>query len=170
MKLLGVTLDRHFTFGAHIDETVKKARGVLGSIARAAPHLPRELLKMAYTALIRSLLEYASTAFASASKTQLQKLETMQKMASRVICKAPRNTHSAPLLETLKLDSLQDRRQDHIVRLVDSILAGDTHPALLDMFQQATDGSAVNDQTARIGIGRRRFSIFAKETYNQRNR
>jgi hypothetical protein len=58
---------------------------------------------------------------------------------------------------------------EHIFKLVDSILAGDTHPALLNMFKRDIDGYVTNDQTARIGIGKRRFSIFAKEIYNQRS-
>ena len=66
------------------------------------------------------------------------------------------------------MESRQERRLEHIVKLVDSILAGDTHPALLNMFQQDANRIITNDQTARIGIGKRRFSIFAKEIYNHR--
>ncbi len=47
-KLLGVTLDAHLTFGPHIDTAVRKAHGLLGAFARAAPSLPRPLLKLAY--------------------------------------------------------------------------------------------------------------------------
>jgi hypothetical protein len=43
----------------------------------------------------------------------LKKLETIQKMASRVICKAPRQAHSALFLEALNLESLHDRRMGH---------------------------------------------------------
>ena len=121
MKLLGVTLDRHLTFGQHIDKTVKKCHGIIGTLSRAAPHLPRELLRMAYVALIRTHLEYCSATFASASKTQLNKLDTVQKIASRVVCRAPRNSHSAPLLAALELDTLATRRTSHVEKIVASI-------------------------------------------------
>ena len=45
VQLLGVTLDSHLTLGPHIDNTIKKAHGLLGALARAAPSLPRQLLK-----------------------------------------------------------------------------------------------------------------------------
>ena len=166
VKLLGVTLDHHFTFSVHIDNTVKKARGVLGAIARAAPNLPTSLLRLAYISLVRSLLEYASATFVSASATQLNKLEVVQKMASRIICQVPRLTHSAPLLDSLHLESLGKRREDHVIKLVDDILNGRTHPALLRMFWKDNTGVIINDNQARIGIGRRRFSIFAKNIVN----
>ena len=69
VKLLGFHLDHHFTYGEHMDKIVKKCNGVLGMLARSAPYLPRELLRMAYVALVRSHLEFASAVFMSASKT-----------------------------------------------------------------------------------------------------
>ena len=130
VKLLGVTLDQHLTFGAHIESTVKTCNGILGQLRRAAPHMPRELLRAAYISLIRSHLEYCSAAFASASKTQLNKLNIVQKIASRVICRAPRNSHSAPLLDSLQLESLESRRIAHVAKIVRAALKGETHPAL----------------------------------------
>ena len=166
VKLLGVILDKHFTFGEHIDSTVKKCHGILGSLTRASSFLSRDLRKLAYTALVRSRLEYCSAIFASASCTQLRKLDTVQKIASRIICGAARNTHSAPLLEALNLESLDKRRTDHIISLVDSIISENCHPALLNMFTVLQNGKVSTDQQARIGIGKRRFSVFAPGKYN----
>jgi len=75
VKLLGVILDKHLTFGEHIDSTVKKCHGILGSLTRASAVLSRDLLRLAYTALVRSRLEYCSAIFASASCSQLRKLD-----------------------------------------------------------------------------------------------
>jgi Reverse transcriptase (RNA-dependent DNA polymerase) len=169
VKLLGVTLDRHFTFGKHIDSMVKKCNGTIGMLCRAAPHLPRELLRLAYVSLIRSQLEYCSATFASASSTQLKKLDIVQKKASRVVCRTPRNAHSAPLLEALHLGTLGERRTAHVIKLVESILSGVTHPALHGMFHRTIEGRVENSERARIGIGRRRFSIYAKELANSQS-
>jgi len=114
VKLLGVTLDRHFTFGLHIDAVVKKAHGIIGLLAKASLNLLRELLRMAYIGLVRSRLEYASAVFASASITQLKKLDTIQRIAARLICHLHRDAHSAPLLLSLPLSSLSSRREVHI--------------------------------------------------------
>lgn len=63
VKLLGVTLDRFLNFGEHIDNVVKKCHGLIGVLARAAPYLSRELLRLAYVLLIRSQLEYCSAIY-----------------------------------------------------------------------------------------------------------
>ena len=63
-----------------------------------------------------------------------RKLDTVQKIASRIICGASRNTHSAPLLEAQNLESLDKRRTDHIISRVESIISENCHPALLNMF------------------------------------
>ena len=170
VKLLGVWLDKHFTFSIHIEKAVKKAYGVLGALARAAPHLPHELLRMAYIALVRTNLEYASAVIASSAHTHLKRLDTVQKVASRIILQLPRDTHAAPLLQKLHLDSLDDRRSSHVISLVNDIINGKVHPALLNMFAVASDGTTIVDcttHTARTAIGKRRFSVFAKDLANK---
>jgi len=77
VRLLGFTLDSHLTLATHIDKVIRKAHGLLGALARAAPFLPRPLLKQAYTALIRSHLEYGSAVFAPAAKSHLAKLDVV---------------------------------------------------------------------------------------------
>ena len=167
VKLLGVTLDRQLTFGNNIDEVVRKCHGLIGVLARAAPFLCRKLLRLAYTALIRSHLEYCSAIIASASPTQLEKLDTIQRISARVICRVPRDAHSAPLLHALQLETLESRRNKHIVSVVKSILSGDCHPALTDWFTSHPDGhidSAINPP--RISYGKRRFRAHAKLVCN----
>jgi Reverse transcriptase (RNA-dependent DNA polymerase) len=168
VKLLGVTLDRHLTFKEHIDNTANKCRGFLGAIARASPFLSRDLLRLAYIALVRSQLEYCSAIFASASQTQLHKLDVIQKMASRIICGVARNAHSAPLLNKLLLDPLDDRRSSHAISVVRSVMEGSCHPALRDLLRSAEDGLRRNVPCSRIGMGKRRFSVYASALYNNR--
>ena len=130
--------------------------------------MPRELLRTStsYIALARSHLEYASAIFMSASKTQLKKLDTIQKVASRVIYRVPRDTHSKPLLAALRLDTLESRRNEHAIQIIEAILDRSTHPALAHMFTLGKDGGIENSNSARIQLGDRRFSSFSKNIYN----
>jgi len=73
VKLLGVTLNHHFTIGSHIDIIVNKCRGLLGTLAHATLYLPTQLLKLSYTAIIRTHMEYCSSLFTSAAKSHLKK-------------------------------------------------------------------------------------------------
>ena len=80
VKLLEVILDQHLTMSPHIEKIVKKCKGLRGMLARAST-VPchGELLKLAYIALIRTHLEYASLILMMASNTNLNKLEIVQK-------------------------------------------------------------------------------------------
>ena len=104
-------------------------------LARASTVLPRKLLKLAYIALIRTHLEYASLILMMVSNTNLNKLEIVQKSAARLITGSPRLAHSAPLLEMLELQSLESRRLSHALKTVNLIIDGNCHPALRDWFR-----------------------------------
>jgi hypothetical protein len=166
VKLLGLTIDRHLTFGEHIGNVVSKCHSLIGVLSRAAPYLTKELRRLMYIALIRSQLEYCCAVTSSASSTQLKKLDTIQNIASRIITGAPRDAHAAPLLEALCLESLQTRRVKHVVDLVARITTGEIHPAFKDMFSELDDGTLANSVNSRIGVGRRRFSVRGKDLYN----
>jgi Reverse transcriptase (RNA-dependent DNA polymerase) len=168
VKLLGVTIDQHFTMGEHIDNVVRKCQGLLGVLRRAAPSLPRDLLRLAYVALIRSHLEYASAVLAPAAKTHLRKLDVIQKIASRIISGAPRDAHSEPLLSALGLESLESRRNDHVMKLVNSIIAGSSHPIFNDYFTVTASGDITGGCTANIGVGKKRFRIAGASLYNEK--
>lgn len=168
VKLLGVTLDHHLTFGMHIQNVVKKCHGLIGVLSRAAPHMSRDLLKMAYTALIRSHLEFSSVIFSTAAPTQLKKLDTVQKIASRVICGVNRDAHSAPLQLELNLESLETRRTKHASDLVHSIVEGNCHPAFYDWFKLNENGQIKNKLKSRIKIGERRFGVFGQQLMMQK--
>ena len=169
VKLLGVTLDPHFTMGPAIENISKKCHGLIGMLRRAAPYLSQDLLKLAYCSLIRTHLKYCSAVLAPAAKSHLAKLDVIQKMAARVIMGAPSQAHSAPLLNALKLDSLQSRRDQHVTNLVDSFTHGRCHPHFEKFFSLANDLVASTDQRRpRIAIGRKCFSVYGPNVVNSR--
>src|SRR2546425_10998935 len=129
----------------------------MGALGKASPSLTHKLLRMAYIALVRSHLEYCSSLLLSASATQLGKLDTIQRKGARAILQAPRDAHSAPLLEALKLDSLADRRVKHALLLVRNILGGNCHPALTDLFVLQQDGTLATPSKSRLKLGTKRF-------------
>jgi len=118
------------TFAPHIENVVTKCHGFLGTLARATLYLPRQLLKLSYTAIIRSHLEYCSSLFTSAVKTHLQKLDTIQRIAARIIYEVPRDTHAEQLVILLNLEQLGDRRERHLVKLMNSFISGKCHTAM----------------------------------------
>lgn len=167
VKLLGFSIDRHLTYAEHINNTVTKCQGLLGVMRKSAKMLPRKLLLLMYTAIVRSHLEYCSAVFGSAAQTHLKKLDVIQKIAARIICEAPSDAHSAPLLECLGLKSLGERRKNHILDIVRKGLNNECHPDICNMFESAEDGSLHIPHLPRTAVGRRSFSYFAALIYNE---
>ena len=166
VKLLGVTFGQPFTFGPHIENVVTKCHGFLGTLARATPYLPRQLLKLSYTAINRSHLEYCSSLFTSAANTHLKKLDTIQRTAAPIIYEVPRDTHAEPFLILLNLERLGVRRERHLVKLVNSVISGKCHPAIKQLVQPTPDG-ALSVPQSRTALGKRRPSVIGATIFNQ---
>ena len=144
---------------------VSKCHGLLGTLARATPYLPKQLLKLAYTALIRSHLEYCSSLYSSVAKTHLKKLDVIQK--KRQEYQVPADTHAEPILILLDLDTLSNRREEHFLRLIKSSISGKCHPAMKSFVSLQPDNSLVI-QSSRTSLGRRRPGVVGATLYNHR--
>ena len=165
--MVSLYIDGHLTFADHIRTTVQKCHGILGALRCAAPSLPKELLRLAYIALVRSHLEYCSGVLISMAMTHSGRLEVVQKIAARIICNAPRNAHSAPLLEELHLEPLLNRRIKHVCDIVSRCLDSRCHPALLDYFCRGDDGSVSLSGMPATNNGKKRFQYTAAQLYNE---
>ena len=107
-----------------------------------------------------------SAILAPIAKSHLSKLDVIQKMAARTICGAPRHAHAAPLLVSLQLESLEARRESHVVSLVKKILTGDCHPSFLDYFTVGQEGQLSSGCISNRVVGKKRFKVHGAETYN----
>ena len=165
VKLLGFHIDKHLNYSTHIKETVLKCKGLLGVMKRSSCVIPQEMLKLFYTAIVRTHLEYCAAVFCQAAPTHLTKLDVIQKMASRIIMGASSQAHSAPLQEHLGLEPLEVRRKAHVIDIVKKCLLQTYHPAVAGMIQVAQTGSILKP-TARTIARKRSFSYAAAEIFN----
>lgn len=167
VKLLGFNLDQHFTWKEHIDKVCKKSNGLVGALAKAAPVLSHHLLRLAYVALVRTHLEYCSALLMMASPTQLHKLDVVQKKAARAIYQVARDAHAAPLLQSLNLQALEDRRIENVVKIVQNALSGNSHPAIIDFFKIELTGKIETTTKSKLKLGVKRFRVLGAKVYNQ---
>ena len=47
------------------------------------------------------------------------------------------------------------------------MVSGDCHPAMRDIFFQLEDGSVGNSLQSCIGIGKKRFGVYARDLFNE---
>ncbi|MCA9346951.1 hypothetical protein KC960_05680, partial [Candidatus Saccharibacteria bacterium] len=99
MKFLGVLLDEHLTWQAHINNVEAKVSKSIGIIAKARKYLNLKALKTLYFSFIHPYITYGNVAWASTFRTKLQKIHRLQKRDIRVMTHSSRITHSRPLMQ-----------------------------------------------------------------------
>ena len=108
-KLLGVYLDEHLTLDYHVNNLCKKLAKSLYCIKMAKNNLNPPGLRSLYFALIHSHLSYCPIILGCLNKSNLKKLEKVQKKAIRIITKSSYNAHTQPLFfhnKILPLDKI----------------------------------------------------------------
>ena len=105
LEFLGVTIDKKLTWNKQISIISSTAGQRLGALRRIAPKLDVSGRATVYKAQIRSVMEYASLCWMSASTT-LQLLERIQKKALKII-----GIDSDEARANFNIPSLHHRRQ-----------------------------------------------------------
>lgn len=79
-------------------------------------------------------VEYASALPALCLRTQLDKLDVIQRVGAPVNLGLPRDAHAAPLLDVLQFASLKIHRGNIIINFIYDIHGGRCHRALRGFF------------------------------------
>jgi len=96
-KLLGIYLDEHLSLNYHVNYVSNKLAKSLYCIRMAKNNVNLSGLKSLYFALIHSHLSYCPIILSITSKSNLTKLEKVQKKAMRIITNSAYNAHTQPL-------------------------------------------------------------------------
>ena len=111
---LGVTLSEDLTFDAHVGNITKKGSQMLGFIQRKLKGSPSRLRELAYLISVRSGLEYASVVWDLFLQRGIDRLENIQRRATRFVTNNYRKEcglTSTQLIDSIGWDSLQERRK-----------------------------------------------------------
>ena len=122
-KYLGVLLSHDISWLTHINKVVSKSHQKLGFIRRNLRGNPPECKKLAFLALVRSGLEYASIIWDPYLQEDYDSIELAQRKAARWVTSSyDRRTGVTKLLKDLLWDSLKERHQQQRLVLMYKIL------------------------------------------------
>ena len=108
---LGLELDQDLSFTQHTNQTVSKAQRNLNLLRRNISGCSETTKGHAYNALVRPVLEYASSAWDPYQMTQINKLEAVQRKSARFVTgDHSRETSVTGLMQALQWRTLQERR------------------------------------------------------------
>jgi hypothetical protein len=108
-KDLGILIDERLNFHDHISAKIKKANQIVGLIRRSFTYLDKEMMRQLITSLIRPHLEYGSCIWKPHTKNEMERIEAVQKRATKLIPEL-RELEYTDRLKHLNLPCLAFRR------------------------------------------------------------
>jgi hypothetical protein len=81
---LGVIISNDLEWSQHVISATKKANRQLGIIKHAFTYLNIDTLKLLYKSMVRPHLEYAATVWSPTWKGDIDKIENVQRRATRI--------------------------------------------------------------------------------------
>ena len=111
-KYLGIHIHRTLNWNTHINKTAQRANTTSAFLHRNIRTCPRKTKHLAYTTLVRPILEYASIIWDPHTASNIHKLETVQCHSARhIMHNYNRHASVTTMLQHLDLPTLQQRRQ-----------------------------------------------------------
>ena len=109
---LGVTISSDLRWNIHVNNVCARATRTLNFIRRNIYRCPADSKSLAFTSLVRPLLEYASGAWDPHTAKNVNSLEMIQRRAARFVKRDYRRTTSASsLIDGLGWSTLSGRRK-----------------------------------------------------------
>jgi hypothetical protein len=108
---LGVAVSKTLEWHKHISKTVAKGYKSLGFIKRNIRTSSRKTKELAYTAMVRPTLEYASTVWSPHQKELAKNIEMVQRRAARYVTRRyVRDDSVTDMISELSWETLEQRR------------------------------------------------------------
>ena len=101
---LGLTINEFMNWNSHSSKISNKISRTLGVMNRLKQYLPFSALKLMYSSLILSHLQFAITSWGF----EWERISKLQKRAIRIMTNSKYNAHTDPLFKSLKLLKIKD--------------------------------------------------------------
>ena len=111
-KYLGIHIHNTLNWNTHINKTAQRANTTSAFLHRNIRTYQRKISHLAYTTLVRPILEYASIIWDPHTASNIHKLEMVQRRSARhIMHNYNRHASITTMLQNLDLPTLQQRRQ-----------------------------------------------------------
>ena len=124
-RYLGVDISSNLSWNTHVERVATNANRTLGFLKRNIKCKSRKIRECTYSSLIRPQLEYASSVWDPHTRSNIDRIEMVQRRAARwTLGEYARQTSVSALLDRLGWRSLEQRRADARLCLFYKIVNG----------------------------------------------
>jgi ribonuclease HI len=128
---LGIKLDRRLSWKPHltaIEQKAVKKLSIMKKLAGTKWGANSRILKNVYTGTVRPVLEYGMSAWATASKTNTERLSKVQNAGLRIITGAIKTTPIQEMENFANIRPLHDRRDEKVLVYREKLQRMTNHP------------------------------------------
>ncbi len=169
---LGVIIDKNLKFSDHCNKVANMANVTLGMIKRTISCKSKSIITRLYKALVRPQLEYCVQAWRPYLKKDIEKIEKVQRRATKMISECSKLSYEDRLKIT-GLTTLEDRRNRGDLIEVFKILRGFSKVDYRHFFQ-LVDNSKTRGNKYKLVKSRSRLDIrkhfFSQRVVNEWNK
>jgi len=163
LRYLGVTVDQHLKWDAHIAQLVARARKLIYVFAKLRPILPVKMLKTVYFSLAQSIFQYGILAFGGTVKTLLHSLEIVQKRIIKIILKKEMSFPTRQLFREFKVLTI---RQLFTKQIIIYFVNNEDMQFLNRRLTRQEEAGHVMVPRMRTSAGQRLYLYLAPMAYN----
>ena len=145
-NFLGLTIDEHLNWNAHIQKISNKIAKSIGIINRLKRYLPPSILRTLYNALVLPHFQFSILNWGF----KANKIVRLQKRAIRVITNSKYNAHFEPLLKKLNLLKISDIFRNSLLKLYHKYKSGNLPHYVMHMFSTEPNVHRYNTRSNAI--------------------
>ena len=144
---LGFIFDEHLTFSDQISALSKSCYSHIRQLRCIRPFLDSKTASLIATSIVHSKLDYCNSLYYNLPKSQLNRLQHIQNSLARAVVRAPKFSHTTPILKSLHWLKINERIEYKILSLTFKLLYTAQPPYLYNLIslqpQRNTRSSSV---------------------------
>ena len=153
LKFLGVVIDAHLSWEAHISQVVKKCNYILVSFYRLRQYFTKEVMKLIMEAFVFPHLYYCLCAWGGATKIQLRKIQKLINFAARIVTGLKKHEHISSSLSDLNWPKIEHLVEERDLSKVFRLLTDPMTPtAIRDLLVPRADISSRTTRASQSGV------------------
>jgi len=177
-KSLGILIDENLNWNDQIDNISKKASKGIGILRRAKKYISQQSLLTIYQSLVQPYFDYCSLVWGNCNQTCKDKLQKLHNRAARVITGDTYDVRSSEILLKLRWETLDKRREEQMIDMVNKALNHMCPPAITSMFHIAnnenydlrSNNKMLMLSKPKTNAMKRSFSYLAAKVWNNRTK